>query len=102
MDVVHAAQRVWVGCMTSQEVQGKQELRPLSGQLWERCRGSAQPLSSQGALSALWPLFFPEGELQGGGPAVPEAARPSGGPVDGQRRERMQPGRELFALLLTL
>lgn len=37
MDVVHAAQRVWVGCVTSEEIQGKQELRPLSGQLWERC-----------------------------------------------------------------
>ena len=46
----------------------------------------------------LWPLFFPEGALQGGRSAVPEAAHPSGGPVDGQKWERMQPGREVFAL----
>lgn len=58
MDVVHAAQRVWVGFMTSQEVQDKQELRPLSGQLWERCRGSAQALSSQEhTLSSMAPLL---------------------------------------------
>lgn len=58
MDVVHTAQRVWVGCMTSKEVQDKQELRPLSGQLWERCQGSAQPLSSQGrTLSSMAPLL---------------------------------------------
>ena len=44
------------------------------------------------------PLFFPEGALQGGRSAVPEAAHPSGGPVDGQKWERMQPGREVFAL----
>lgn len=58
MDVVHAAQRVWVGFMTSQEVQDKQELRPLSGQLWECRWGSAQPLSSQGhTLSSTAPLL---------------------------------------------
>lgn len=59
VDVVHAAQRVWVGCVTSEEIQGKQELRPLSGQLWERCQGSAQPLSLQGCtLSSYGPSSF--------------------------------------------
>ena len=99
MDVVHAAQRVWVGCVTKRGDPGQtgaqapfwSALRTLPGQ----CPAS---LLTRVRSQLLWPLFLPEGALQGGGLTVPEAARPSGGPVDGQRQERMQPGREIFAL----
>lgn len=73
------------GCVIARRVWGQNKAQALLVNL--RLLSSLQPLSHLGCCPRLtWPLFLPEGALQGGGLTVP-GGPPSGGPVDGQAGE---------------